>query len=122
MSPMLLAQKSVVVISPVTAPIKRNDVILFPSGEAHKYILHRVIKVREGYCVTRGDNSVKREMVKAEGVSGVLTAFNRKGKWTLVTSGGYLFYARALRVVLYPWVLFKHIARRLFRRYKGNAV
>lgn len=56
-----------------------GDVVLFRRGE--KYILHRVVEVRENDYVCLGDNAVGKEYgVTDADILAVLTSFARKGK------------------------------------------
>ena len=72
--------------------MKKYDAILYkrPCG---KYIMHRILKVRQDDYVLCGDNRWLREFgVKDEWILGVLTAVVRKGKRVSVTSWKYRLY------------------------------
>ena len=99
MKPMLKENRDIVVIKPVTGILKPMDVAFYRRGEA--YILHRVLEVREGYYVIRGDNTFILEEVPFEDVLGVLTEFKRKGKSISTDSAGYRRYAR-IWTAIYP--------------------
>lgn len=75
-------------------------------------MLHRVIEVKDGGYVIRGDNCYGDEAVREGDVLGVLTEFFRKDKHVFCTDKKYLRYAKR-RVKLYP-------ARRFFARVKGR--
>lgn len=118
MEPMLRQNRDLVIIEPIAGRLKKYDVALYKRGEL--CVLHRVIGVRDGYYLIRGDNTYAKEHVPDETVIGVLTGFNRKGKMHSVTERGYGLYARIWNL-LYPlrwlWVrgirLLKRIARKL---------
>ena len=64
-------------------------------------MLHRVIEVKDGGYVIRGDNCYGDEAVREGDVLGVLTEFFRKDKHVFCTDKKYLRYAKR-RVKLYP--------------------
>ena len=69
-----------------------GDVVLYRRGE--KYVLHRVVEVREKDYVILGDNCVAREYgIKDDDVIGVMTGFVRSGKEHSVTDFGYRLYS-----------------------------
>ena len=71
---------------------KPGDVVLFKRGG--RYVLHRVIKVRDNDYVIMGDNCVSKETgVKDSDIIGVMTAYTRKGKQHKTTDKGYRAYS-----------------------------
>ena len=124
MRPMLRGGRDMVIIEPISAPIKKYDVILFKDG-ASRYVLHRVIKLRGGVIITRGDNTYFTETLKPDAVLGVLTKYNKDGKSYSVNSRSYKLYAKQ-RVFFYParklFVASKRafykIARKIFKKRK----
>lgn len=94
MFPMLRNRRDRVVIHPVGAGrLKKYDLPLYrrPDG---KYILHRIIGVRDGYYIIRGDNTYRKERVPDEWILGYVTEFYRNGKHKTAQGKGYRFYAR----------------------------
>ena len=85
MSPLLRHHKDVVIIEPPTGILKKYDVALYPDGKGN-YILHRVIAVRDGEYIIRGDNTFVKEHVPHSAVVGVLVAYNRGGKGMIARS------------------------------------
>ena len=116
MEPLFRTHRDVVVIGRATGELRPLDVALYLSGEEGKYILHRVIRVREDCYVIRGDNTYQNEYVPKEAVLGVLTEFTRKGKRHSVRDLGYRIYSRT-------WTLIYPIRRllRAMRRALGRA-
>ena len=110
MLPMLKTGRDSVVIRPPAGRLKRLDVALYKRGG--DYVLHRVIEVKDGGYVIRGDNCYGDEAVREGDVLGVLTEFFRKDKHVFCTDKKYLRYAKR-RVKLYP-------ARRFFARVNGG--
>lgn len=74
MEPLLHDHQSTVVLEPLGRPARRGDVVLYrrPAGE---YVLHRVVKVLDGACLTRGDNRLHAERVPNEWILGVMAGF-----------------------------------------------
>lgn len=99
MEPMLRQNRDLVIIEPAVSRLNRFDVALYKRGE--KYVLHRVIRVLNGYYRIRGDNTFVMEQVPYEAVLGVLKSFNRKGKTHTVTERGYRLYVCVWNL-LYP--------------------
>ena len=92
MRPMLRQNRDLVTVRVPSSRLKRFDVALYRRGDDH--VLHRVIKVRDGHYLIRGDNTFKLENVPDGAVIGVLTGFVRKGKEHSVTERGYRAYVR----------------------------
>lgn len=112
MEPMLRQDRDLVTVRVPTARLQRYDVALYRRGDA--YVLHRVIQVKEGHYLIRGDNTYALETVPDEAVIGVLTGFQRRGHDHEVTEPGYRLYARLWHGV-YP-------LRRALVRCRGGAV
>lgn len=71
---------------------KVGDVVLYRRGG--KYILHRVVEVREKDYVILGDNCVRREFgITDDDIIGVMTGFVRNGKEHDVTDLDYRLYS-----------------------------
>lgn len=92
MEPMLRQNRDLVVIEVPALRLKKYDVALYKRGTS--YVLHRVIGVKSGHYLIRGDNTYALETVPDSAVLGVLTAFQRKGKKYSVTDRGYRCYVR----------------------------
>ena len=109
MEPMLRQDRDLITIGVPSARLKRFDVALYKRGENN--VLHRVIRVRDGYYRIRGDNTYRMENVPFENVYGVLTGFCRKGKDCSVTGRGYRAYVRFWNAI-YPLRWLWHYLRR----------
>lgn len=99
MEPMLRQNRDLVVIEVPSERLKKYDVALYKAGE--RFVLHRVIGVKDGYYRIRGDNTYAVERVPDEAVLGKLVRFLRKGKEHAVTDRGYRTYA-VLWNTIYP--------------------
>ena len=113
MEPMLRQDRDLVVIVPPEGRLSRLDVALYRRGK--NYVLHRVVGVRPGMYLIRGDNTETLERVPEDAVIGVLSAFNRKGRSHTVKDPGYRVYAQ-IWTGLYPLRRFLRRARRWLAR------
>ena len=117
MKPMLRQNRDLVVIRVPSSRLKRFDVALYRRGKS--YVLHRVVKVEDGYYLIRGDNTYQIETVPEEAVIGVLTGFQRNGKQISTDNRFYQIYVYVWNAV-YPlrclYVCLRRIAARAARK------
>lgn len=79
---------------------KKYDVVLYRRKQ--RYILHRIIKVREEDYVILGDNCVNKEFgIRDEDILAVMTSFVRKGKKISCDNKAYKLYSQMI-VAVYP--------------------
>ena len=72
--------------------LKAGDVVLY-RRPPDKYVLHRIVQVREKDYVILGDNCVNREYgITDDDILGVMTGFVRDGEQHTVTERGYRLY------------------------------
>lgn len=72
--------------------LKAGDVVLY-RRPPDKYVLHRIVEVRDKDYVILGDNCINREYGITDGdILGVMTGFVRNGKQHAVTEAGYRLY------------------------------
>lgn len=110
MRPMLRDAKDTVILRKPQFPLKKYDIPLY-IRENNKFVLHRVISVKDGKYIIRGDNcNYIEDNVKDENVVAVLKAYVRNGKTHTVDSVFYKIYcvlwcnevSYFLRKVAYP--------------------
>ena len=100
MMPMLRQHRDLVIISRITEPLKKNDVILFKRNG--KYILHRIVKVKDDSVDTAGDhNWWKEHNVRKDEIKGILTAFVRDGREIRCDDPSYQRYVRLWEKTFY---------------------
>ena len=100
MMPMLRQHRDLVVISQISEPLKKYDVVLFKRNG--KYILHRIIDVKKDSYNTAGDHNWWKEYnVTDDEIIGVLSAYVKDGKEIPVNDAGYRMYVH-LWCDLYP--------------------
>ncbi len=106
MFPMLRNRKDRIVILPIgDQRLKKYDLPLYrrPDG---KYVLHRILKVKENHYVIRGDNTYRLEHVPDEWILGYVSEFYRNGKHVDSNSRAYRAYVTFWRII-YP---FRYVA------------
>lgn len=99
MEPMLRQDRDLVVIQVPNSVLGKFDVALYKRGNS--YVLHRVIGVRDDHYLIRGDNTYSIEKVPHSDIIGVLTSFQRKGRYHSVDEPGYKAYVRFWNAI-YP--------------------
>ena len=94
MLPMLKDRKdSVRIIKPKEQP-KKYDIIFYRRKDG-SFILHRIVKVKKGGYICRGDNQILNEFpVTEDMVIGVVEAYTRNNEWISVNSKRQYFYSR----------------------------
>lgn len=110
MRPLFRTGRDMVIIKPPIGELKKYDVVLYRDGKG-KYILHRIISVKDTYYVIRGDNTYVREHVDKTRIIGVLTEFNRDGKHHFVTERGYRLYSRLWNFLYLPRAAVYYVLR-----------
>ena len=101
MRPMLRNRRDRVVIRSTEGKrLSKWDLPLYKRYDG-KYILHRIIEVRDGYYIIRGDNTFAKERVPDENIVGVMTEFYRGERHVLATNRHYRRYA-AFWQTIYP--------------------
>ncbi len=112
---------SVRIIKPTE--IKKYDIIFYRRDDG-TFVLHRVVGIKDGGFVCRGDNQIIDEFpVKPESVIGIVTDYTKKGEWVKFGSSRQTFYSRF-------WVntvIFRKIKRKAFlfahnikKKFKGS--
>ena len=111
MEPLFRTGRDMVVIKRAEGEMKKYDVVLYryPSG---KYVLHRIIKVKENEYIIRGDNTFRLEYIPKDRILGVLERFNRRGKSHTVEDKGFKVYSRIWNFI-YPVRFVFHLMYRL---------
>lgn len=110
MLPMLRQGIDSVELLAATEPLRKYDLPLYryPNG---KYVLHRIVGLREDGYICRGDNTYQNEHIPCDSIIAVVTAFYRKGKRIPCDAWGYRLYCR-MWCAVYP-------LRRFFVRCKN---
>ena len=116
MWPVFKTHRDVVIIKKPDRPLKKYDIVLY-AGRKNRYVMHRIIAVRDDEYIIRGDNTYVKEHVKKECVIGILTDFNRKGKHRSVDAVPFKIYSRVWHY-LYPVRFFVVKAKRLLGKIK----
>ena len=106
--------------------LKKLDLPLYlrPDG---KYILHRIIGVKDDHYVIRGDNTYVKEYLPEDWIIGYVSEFYREDRHVLSSSKRYRLYA-AVWNFIYPvrrfYMLLRGFARRCLNKlgsmFSGN--
>ncbi len=106
MQPMLRNRRDRIIVVPVGEErLKKWDLPLYryPDG---RYVLHRIIGVREDHYLIRGDNTYAVEKIPDEWVLGYVSEFYRGDKHILTSDKGYRRYAAFWNYIYFlraPW-------------------
>ena len=119
MMPMLRDRRDRVIIQAKGKErLKKGDLPLYryPDG---KYVLHRIIGVKDGYYVIRGDNTYVKEKIPEEWILGCVTEFYRKDRHVSADDKGYRLYAavwQGIYFVRMPLHKARYLASRVKRK------
>ena len=108
MKPLFKTHRDAVVLKAADREMKKYDVVLY-TDKIGRYILHRIIAIKEDRYVIRGDNTFVKEYVPKERVIAFMVSFNRKGRHHSTDELGYRIYSRVWNFI-YP-------ARFLFNKF-----
>ena len=93
MLPLIREGKDTVVLFPVTAPLKKYDIPLYRRSDG-KYILHRVVQIKNGQYTMSGDNQFAYENgIRHEQVIAVVRTIKRNGRPLSARSPMCMIYA-----------------------------
>lgn len=97
MSPFLIHHRDSVLLSPITAPPKKGDILLY-QRENGSYILHRLQRVQDNqyYFVGDAQREIEGPLLPSQCI-GVVTKVERKGKPLTSKSLLWKFFAK-------PWL------------------
>lgn len=124
MWPLFKTHRDMIVVKRPDSELKKYDVALYQL-KSGKYILHRVIGVKDDIYLIRGDNTYSVERVPKSAVIGVLVKYNRKGKSHTTDERFFKIYSRIWHF-LYPVrfavkktrLLLGRIYRKIFKKGK----
>lgn len=82
---------------------KKYDIVLYRNAQKGKYVLHRIVEVRDDDYVILGDNCISKEYgVRDEDIIGVVTSINRNGKNIDVSDLKYRIYTHIWVQAVHP--------------------
>ncbi len=94
MQPLLRVHRDAAVLVAPVFPLKKYDVILY-RRENGKYVLHRIIGIKDSAYVLCGDRQWRKEHgIRPEQVIGVMEGFFRDEKYISCTAFSYRLYSR----------------------------
>jgi hypothetical protein len=94
MWPMLRNRRDRVILRPLEAGerLSRFDLPLYRRSDG-KYVLHRIVGVKDDHYLIRGDNTFAKEKVMDSQIIGVVSEFYRKDRHIFANSKKYRAYA-----------------------------
>lgn len=110
MSPFLKDQTKVTISKP--KDIKLYDVVLYQNKD--KYVLHRVIDIKDSLYTTKGDNYTKTESISKDKIIGVLIGYYKKNEYIEINDSiNKRFYN--ISKVLSPFIHIRVFIKSLFK-------
>ena len=118
MLPMLRQGKDQVELSPLPEKLRKYDLPVYqlPSG---KYVMHRVVAVKDDHYICNGDNLIQMETVHHEQMIALVSAFTRNGKRIPVDAVSYRLYCHfwvAVRPIRHAWKRLRPVLGRIKRK------
>lgn len=115
MYPLLRQRKDSVHIIKIEKPLKKNDVILYQRNDG-KYVLHRLILIKNGKYVFCGDNQWQKEYgITDNHIIGLMTGYYRKEKYHSVNTVSFKFYTMIITLTR-PLRRFRDFCKRVLRK------
>lgn len=91
MKPLLRVRQDQVVLSLITSPPKKYDVVLYKRPN-NQYVLHRILKIKKDYYLINGDNRYHIEKVPKDWIIAIMEGFYRNNKYYTGSSLEYKLY------------------------------
>ncbi len=105
MQPIIRQRTQQLLIEALKASPKKKDVVLFRRN-CGKYVLHRIVGVKQGYYLIRGDNCYENEVVLPKQLVGKLKGYYKGDRFIdcekNLSYRGYVFFL----LLSYPFRLF----------------
>lgn len=114
MLPMLRQRKDSVELTKAPEKLQKYDLPLY-MGQKGKYVMHRIVDVKDDYYVCLGDNTYSHERIKPEQILAVVSAFYRGKRRISVSSPAYRLYCR-IWCAIFPVRKPVYLAYRWLRR------
>lgn len=117
MEPLLRqGRDSFTVVKKTDERCRKYDVVMY-RRPPDKYVLHRVIKVRENDYIILGDNCINKETgIRDEDILGIMTSFVRKGKEHDVSDLSYRIYVQFWCRTAFIRIFLKKVKNRIRRK------
>lgn len=127
MYPLFKNERDIVTVKKMVEKPKKNDVLLYKKSNSDGLILHRLLKITDDGMIIRGDNQyVKETDVTFDRVVGVMTSFERKGKYYECDKSkayqAYVIYIRLSYPIRRLLHKFKSLIIRIKRYYRKKTV
>ncbi len=126
MYPMLRYCKDPIIVQKPSRPFKVNDVPVYVRKSDKSLVMHRIIAIKNGNYIIRGDNCLCKEYgITDDDIIGILTGFYRGSKFIDCEKNRFYKVYIVLNRLTYPirvvWMYFKkagikikHFLKKLF--------
>lgn len=91
MYPTFRSGRDTVFLRKPDAPLRKGDVILYRRQNG-RYVLHRIVRIKDGVLICSGDNQFEPERVEPEQVIARVEAFQRGKRKYKASHFGYRIY------------------------------
>ena len=118
MLPMLRQEKDFVEIKKLPGRLKKYDLPVYRNSHG-KYVMHRVVGVRDSDYICLGDNTYHYERVAPEQMVAVVCSFTRNGRRISVENPWYRAYCRIWHVAFPVRYLLKRIEWKIRKTVKA---
>lgn len=112
MWPLIREGIDTVEVRPVRQPLSAGEVVLFRDAEG-KYVLHRILGVKDGRYSVRGDNTCAPDLVPEDRIIGIMTGLWRGDRKMQLDSLKYAAYTKLCMNHPFLLRLLKSILRRI---------
>lgn len=120
MWPLMIHKTSKVMVVPIEAEPKVYDIPLY-KRENGEYVIHRIVRIKNGRIYTRGDNRADVECINTESILGTVKVIRNKNNVITVNDKRYKLYIVILKLT-YPLRFlvykFRSLIRKISRRYQ----
>ncbi|MBR7132019.1 MAG: S24/S26 family peptidase [Clostridia bacterium] len=123
MQPMLRQHRDLVIVKRIDRALKKGDVVLYPGNDG-KFILHRIIAVKNGSYIMRGDNNYFTEHdINPDSIVGILKEFYRDGKYIhCETDKKYQLYTFYILHSYFPRYFWKRLLKPMLSKIKHRVI
>lgn len=107
MYPLLKEKSDSVHLIKINRKLKKNDVILYKRNNG-QYVLHRLVKIKNGNYVFCGDNQCQKEYgIKDQNIIAIMEGYYKKEKYCSINSFKYKIYILTVKVKRpFKWIIF----------------
>ncbi|MBQ3053812.1 MAG: S24/S26 family peptidase [Clostridia bacterium] len=114
MEPLLKARRTHVVLTPVSKP-QKYDILLYERQDG-KYVLHRLLNIKNDFFYIRGDNTFYLEKIHPSQIIGKVSRVYRNGRYIDVEKSFIYKVYVLVNIWSYPLRFFRYKLKKLRAR------